>query len=226
MPITWNGLWALGFEASVETSATEAVQVGNVLAYRITPLVLSDADQATVVRFLEENVWVPIFSLLPASFSRLVLRWGRTDIPPSGWTQYPSTLQGAAIGERSPSFVAVHVWLRTATRGKRFTGKKRFGPIPTSDIDGDQLTDQAFNNWQEVSQLLTSSWTIQGADGELVVVPVVWSRLLSSGPSVSPVVMVGDIITRVEVLRVLSSNQHRKPTHAKVPQMFRRSDGV
>lgn len=137
------------------------------------------------------------------------------------WCLYPNTpgdvsTQQNVGGEglnglhRTSTTQAVFVNLKTSLRSRPYRGIKRFGPIATSDLNGDELTPAARAAWTMNLANITTSFVVNLAGGGTnTIIPVVWSRKLSATDTHVPPAIGADLIG-YHVNLTTSSCRHRR----------------
>jgi hypothetical protein len=113
---------------------------------------------------------------------------------------------GQLGGNRLPLSAAVTVAPLTGKRGRHYLGLKRFGPVPTSTVSGDELAAAVWPNWAFICGNMASGFVDAAGQGW---VPVVYSRALSTGvhPHYTP--WLEDVVS-VRFNKTLGFARHRR----------------
>jgi hypothetical protein len=96
-------------------------------------------------------------------------------------------LGGGSGGTRLPVNQAVFGYTGSGLRGSNWRGSKRYGPVPSSDVVGDELTALAHTRWEAAHHAVNAPMAIFIGALVLALVPVIYSRTLSNAdPTVGP----------------------------------------
>ncbi len=104
------------------------------------------------------NIWSVIFPNLTTDWvgQQITVRFmdDSTDVP--AVTSVPAS--GTDALPRLDSFSAAVLLLRTGLRGKSYRGSKHFGPLASSTVVKDELTNAAVTAWNAVLTAIQSVW--------------------------------------------------------------------
>ncbi len=173
---------------------------------------------------VDKLIWWNGFNAAMGGFLPPILHVSYTGV--SGLVLYPNTPADTALsvavpgngtrpGGRQPLNTCAFVRLRTAFRGRSFTGAKRVAPIASSDVVGDELSIPGDVQWAQFLGQLNQLFVVVTTGGPAVTAtPVVWSRSLSAlDPTVPPAV--GGVILDGHVNRTLGNWKHRRERVAR-----------
>jgi hypothetical protein len=116
---------------------------------------------------------------------------------------------GAVTSDRTTAFNAVFMRMLTGNRGRHWTGKKHFGPIPESHTTSDNLNATGGPAWDAVASGLTAAISFTDTDS------ISWSMIVLS-PSLS---ILGDepartisyaYVTSIARSNIVGTMRHRK----------------
>lgn len=193
-------------QGAVTLSDGSVRQVKNSFTYVANaPLIpISSLALATV---FDAQVWSVVAPLLSTDY-----RGFAYDVYiPARYTPHTPVLRltgqnGTHVGDRLPITQCVNVYLTTGFRGRKYTGRKMFGPIAEADTLRDELTAAAAALWTlalpKFSMILTDftgrSWT-----------PTLESRVDTSA-NPNPLMIVGEVVTGARLNKTLGQCRHRR----------------
>lgn len=122
------------------------------------------------------------------------------------YTPYTSTVVGAVTGDRTPSFNAATLQLRTNLRGRNYRGSKHFSPMSESQIGDDVWNAGALTVLGNIKSAIQAGFT--DSDGNFWQ-PVVVSQELSQ-LSVNPTTVVYADVIQIVVNTLVGTMRRRK----------------
>lgn len=169
---------------------------------------------STVPAIAEANVTAGFAAgMLAALAAAANVRWAATqllcrfvDDPTRLAVSTASAVVGAIATDPLPQHDTVVMILRTARRGSRGRGAKRFGGANEIDTTGDVLTGAGLVRWQTVQTALATNFN--DADGNTWVPQVV--SALYSNFKVSPATISAEQVTSVTLLKDINDLNRRK----------------
>lgn len=193
-------------QGTVTSSSGHVCKVANCFSY----YTLDALGAGTIGLFMatfEPLVWSPIVSLFSTDYVGDPYRVyfpGR--VFNGGGTLFGAGLNGGTAGDRLPTSLAVNMVLRTAARSRHYLGLKRFGPVVSADVDGDELNAAGLARWSAVAPLL-SNLLVDGFSHTWR--PVVQSRELTAAVPVGALID-GEEITTIDLNKTLGFARHRR----------------
>ena len=193
-------------KATLAAAGGANVNVQTTFHYRRVATVIAP-NKASFNTVFAANVYAPMLAAFNVGYANGTsnLRWINDAQDPTRTITLAGL--GAIATDRSSSFNAVYMNLRTAIRGKRYRGAKHFAAVNEIDTLGDVLTGAGLARWQTVQ----AAMLLQLTDGD----GNVWNPCIVSGKPLSqiktnPTVVVFNDITEVILDLTLGTMRRRK----------------
>jgi hypothetical protein len=204
-------LIAVSVEGKVQTTSGVQRKVVNTWSYRVSNAAFS-LGPASIYTWFMANVWSTWHQTLPSG----ILGWKGVQT----WISYPletGTLQhaggvptdGSNNAAREPLSTCVYINFSTGRRGRQWVGCKRWGPIPTADVLGDELTAAAYAGFNGATPLFLAPMSVTIGGLNCTYIPCVWSRARWPYSSFITVDSLSDVVS-CHANRTLGQWRHRR----------------
>lgn len=163
----------------------------NVFHYRRTAVV-SALSKGALDNVFNANIIAPLLLALNNRYTQVHNAIRSLDDPTDSVTFFPHAGVGAVAGDGMGSIESVYILLRTALRGKRYRGNKKFGPLSEADTTApneDILNAAAIARWTAVMTAMGTP--LVDANGNTWVLEII-SRRPPADYTVSPAVVVAN----------------------------------
>lgn len=181
--LSMTAMGQIAVECKVVASGGQVRPVWNVFTYESTGGVgYTVTVKNALATTFRTGVWNRLRPVLSTDLVGVMIWVWLPSITGDTFTSTIVPGNGTRTGSRLSVSSAVYCYVSSGIRGRWYNGSKRFGPVSTSDVSGDELTPAAKTTWQTACNAV-ARFTTTGAGITFVQWnPVVWSRKLSTPP--------------------------------------------